>query len=542
MKINLLALFSFILSFASFAQNPILVKDILPGEAQSNIADCTKVGERVFFFANDGVHGIELWVSDGTSEGTNLVKDINPNEANAVDVNFVKSITDLNGMALFYAIDGVHGYELWKSDGTEEGTSLVSDIRTGDLSSNFDDGNGLQMVVMGDFAYFIAYADGFGWEVWRTNGTTTNMLPEMIPGENYNDYPGMLTVIGDKLYFGQTAFNPDGGIYVTDGVSLTTLSNAILTDGNNPDFANFFLEYDGYVYFAAGWTENEIELWRTDGTPEGTGLFADLDGAQQGDPRMTHALPNGFLFVADNSVGDNTLYICDGTLNGITPLTFSNGDQLIVANYSAWEQRFLRAGDNIYFPSEDGTCITDGTNAGTHLLTAFNFLEYSSTPLNYEAVAIGSNVIWSSDGVILSSNGSVSGTSIILQGWNEVETFIEINGVVFMVNEPVDDNPYGDELYIFTPEFISRTPEYTKQTDLIVYPNPGEDVLNITLEKPETNCHLRVLDVNGRVVHANTLLQSSTYSYPTADWKAGIYVVEVISQNKLNTFKWVKMQ
>src|SRR5258706_15208409 len=101
-----------------------LVKDINQTGAESRPTQLARVGDRVFFAANDGVHGIELWVSDGTSGGTYLVKDINPGTGDSSP----RSIADINGIAYFLADDGVHGLELWKSDGTESGTVLIKDL------------------------------------------------------------------------------------------------------------------------------------------------------------------------------------------------------------------------------------------------------------------------------------------------------------------------------------------------------------------------------------------------------------------------------
>jgi ELWxxDGT repeat protein len=63
----------------------------------------------VYFAANDGTDGVELWQSDGTMAGTKLVQDINPGSASS----FPAWLTVLNGQILFSANDGTHGQELW---------------------------------------------------------------------------------------------------------------------------------------------------------------------------------------------------------------------------------------------------------------------------------------------------------------------------------------------------------------------------------------------------------------------------------------------
>jgi ELWxxDGT repeat protein len=87
----------------------------------------TKVENQLFFSANDGEFGSELWKSDGTAEGTVLVKDVWPGERNSNPMD----LTNVNGQLFFTVDDPVYGRELWKSDGTEAGTLMVKDILPG---------------------------------------------------------------------------------------------------------------------------------------------------------------------------------------------------------------------------------------------------------------------------------------------------------------------------------------------------------------------------------------------------------------------------
>jgi len=105
----------------------VLVRDIHPDAYDSDPSSLAGIGETLFFTARDGVHGPELWKSDGTEAGTVLVKDIHP----GVRHRYPSSLTGVRGTLFFAATDGARGSELWKSDGTEAGTVLVRDINAG---------------------------------------------------------------------------------------------------------------------------------------------------------------------------------------------------------------------------------------------------------------------------------------------------------------------------------------------------------------------------------------------------------------------------
>ncbi len=109
------------------AQPAYRIKNINGGAPTSAPSDFAAVGGTLYFAANDGGNGRELWKSDGTPTGTVMVKDVNPGAADSMPF----AITVVGSTLYFAATDGVNGYELWKSDGTAAGTVMVEDINPG---------------------------------------------------------------------------------------------------------------------------------------------------------------------------------------------------------------------------------------------------------------------------------------------------------------------------------------------------------------------------------------------------------------------------
>lgn len=76
---------------------------------------------QLIFAANDGTYGKEIWKSDGTIAGTSLLKDIAPNTGSSISNDF-KILTLDNGKFYFIANTGT-SYNLFESDGTTAGTN-----------------------------------------------------------------------------------------------------------------------------------------------------------------------------------------------------------------------------------------------------------------------------------------------------------------------------------------------------------------------------------------------------------------------------------
>src|SRR5262249_39199207 len=112
----------------------MIVKTFAPGGFEPGPGGLTEMNGILYFGAEGNSAGDELWRSDGTLAGTVMVKDINPTGGNGTG-SFPDELTNAGGTLFFSADDGSHGKELWKSDGTAAGTVMIKDITPGAAGS-----------------------------------------------------------------------------------------------------------------------------------------------------------------------------------------------------------------------------------------------------------------------------------------------------------------------------------------------------------------------------------------------------------------------
>ncbi|MGY6216343.1 ELWxxDGT repeat protein [Methylolobus aquaticus] len=394
-----------------------LLKNINPGSSGSVPLYLSTFGkDKVLFSATDASNGRELWISDGTEAGTRLVKNINPGTGGSLPQNF----TDLgNGHAIFTASTGDTGAELWITDGTEAGTRLLKELFNGTGSSspqNFTAlGNGLVL--------FTAEDGVSGRELWVTDGTEagTVLISDIFTGTS-GSAPTSFVPIGEgRALFSASSLSAGGELWITDGTAGgTTLVSDILpgSEGSNP--TNITALGDGKWLFVAEDNANGSELWITDGSAAGTQLVTNIrSGATGSFPLNVTSLGNGkALFTADDGVRGAELWITDGTAGGtmllrdIAPGASGSGVQYITA---------LGDGKAV-FRANNGSSgaelwITDGTSAGTLMVKDINPGAGSSAPQYITALGDGTALFRANNGSsgaeLWITDGTSAGTTLL---------------------------------------------------------------------------------------------------------------------------------
>ena len=373
-------------------------------------------GNRLYFVAENR-RGQELWVSDGTARGTRPLTGFRkPDAFHGITIPLSLDLPreqGLPGRFLFVADDGSHGAEPWITDGTPQGTRLLRDLCPGSCS-------GLPTLgpAIAGRLYFSSYLDLDGGELWSTDGTPagTRLVRDICPGDcGSGPYP--LFAVGDRLLF--WASDPEAGreVWSSDGTAAGTVRIS--------DFEPEYLWPDRFLgavledrlLFGSSDGEHGNELWTADGTAAGTRLVEDINRTDVGGsfPRGLRPLGDEAVFVLPDFQAPE-LWKSDGTAAGTARVRAFGPDELDGAQ---WEGASAEAGGRLFYLTYSGPWRTDGTEAGTFRLTR----GAPGCCLAQEIEAVGSTVffsLWDEDvglafGVELwASDGTREGTRLVV--------------------------------------------------------------------------------------------------------------------------------
>ena len=273
--------------------------------------------EFVLFGAQNESDNVELWRSDGTEDGTYMVKEID--EVGSSRPAYFFPLDEER--VLFSAQPAGGGFELWISDGTEAGTNAVGNA--------YSDGNSYvsQFTKHNDIVYFVGSVGGTGSDkkaLWRTDGTadgtyrltnasndsscTVNCIDVQSPGIPLGDiliFEGHSIEYGEEFYKYNPATNETSLVVdMEPGSDDSQISTKFIVGTDL-----FFTKYNDTTY--------ETKMYKTDGTAEGTSeFFSTYEGASlirvpptQGQFHFESYLPNFEdigLFIAPRESGGGT--------------------------------------------------------------------------------------------------------------------------------------------------------------------------------------------------------------------------------------------
>jgi len=447
-------------------QTPVLLKDIAVGIAAGEPYGLVVVGDKLVFGADDGFTGRELWATDGTADGTIMLAEINSSEygsiGGVVDPNWY--VAEGLGLCFVNAFSDTYGYECWVTDGTVEGTRMLKDINPGHwigCGTNY-------YFEYKNHVYFSAFDD----QLWRTDGTEegTELFKVIWEGDNPDIlYP---VIFDDMMYF--LANDSDHGreLWRTDG---TVEGTEMAVEVNTEDYwgaLGWLTVLDDIMIFSGNDSICGFELWRSDGTQEGTWLVKDINKGGDSQIQIITVCNDRAFFWADDGVHGAELWVTDGTEEG-TFMTkdIREGENGSYPNHFACmdHKLYFKAADE-EFGKE--LWASDGTEEGTNLV--IDISPGSSNPA--ELYVINETLFFSAShpeygGELFESDGTSEGTKVynIHPTYNSSPRhFVEFLGHLYLV---ADDGTHGTEIMKLEGTWGKKDVK-SYASALSIYPNP----------------------------------------------------------------------
>ena len=512
-----------------------LLKDINPGSASSNICYLTNVDNTMFFAATNGINGMELWKTDGTDNGTVMVKDIKVGPANSS----IGYLTEVNHMLFFVGNNGSAGTELWKSDGTTTGTIMVRDIRPGSMGSN---PSGL--VNLNGIVYFAADDGINGMELWKSDGTSTGtVLVKDINSLSASSYPQSLANLNGMLYF--AAENGSNGVelWKSDGTAGGTILLKDIWPGASDSYPSGLITAGSTLFFSATDGIKGTELWKSDGTTAGTVLVKDIwPGIESGAAGNFSEFIHKLVFTGNDGVSGYTTWQSDGSAQGTTVATIGAPGNM---------QELVETTGNIYASISENEIGRELWAISYTSILPLHMLEFNGILSDHTAI-----LDWKTDNEITTDEFIVERS---ISGSNN---FVEV-GHVKSANTPgVHSYSFADAKiaslgtdvihYRLKQRDIDGRFTYSKVVTLTInnkyiatlYPNPAVHQVNFSISaQRKEKLNYRVFDNAGRILIQQTsqvLTGTNSFTIDITKLSAGVYYLKLNSNSVNEQMQFVK--
>lgn len=432
------------------AKGTYMVKDINSGNVSSGVSSIIVSGNKIFFRADDGIYGQELWVSDGTESGTFMIKDISPFGGSVPSF-----LTDVNGTLYFFTNYYSTADELWKTDGTTEGTIMVSDFL-----SEFGTYNASQLTNVNGRLFFVL--DNYGApELYTSDGNFggTYMVKDINPFGGSN--PTQLTPVRGILYF--AADDATGRqLWVSDGTDAGTYKannpNNISVDnyyGTTFTIKNSNIYFSGYIPDGDG---SRLCTYNTSNTSNNIKVVKNINPGYNNSNLYNITNVNGILFFTVFNGLDQVLWKSDGTAAGTMQVADINPGGRNIYLY----KDFINANGALLFSFYDDAhgyevWKSDGTEAGTVMVKEINHGVYSSQAANITYIGNNTSFFEATNGKkgleLWKTDGTEAGTALIKD--INISTTGSSNPSLLIANTDkskllfvADEPKYGTELRI----------------------------------------------------------------------------------------------
>lgn len=329
-------------------------------------------GQGLYFTAKTADSGMELWFTEGTADTTRPVSDIYPGPESSDPGHltaFIDHDPDTPDVMLFTAMHPRWGRELWQTDGTEDGTQMVEDLVPGAGSSE-----PYKILASHRTVYMNARTPATGVELWVVDPHRDlprfRLQADIFPGIE-SSFPYSFCLDSDgALYF--SASNEESGeeLWYSRGIGDETYRVTDLMPGSGIADPYYTVYIRDTVVFAATHPVYGRELWCLSNpeipplTPLAD-IYTDASINPSSSPDELTPLEDCFLFVADDLVNGRELWRSDGSQQGTALLA-----DIYPGRIGSNPEQLARVGTTVYFAAESpdyGTELwaSDGTTAGT---------------------------------------------------------------------------------------------------------------------------------------------------------------------------------
>ncbi len=443
-----------------------LVKDICPGPCASNIHDMVYFDSIMLFVAKDSLNGDGLWRTDGTTDGTFIIKRFNLNQA----LWGLKSLKVINDSTVCFIVnDPSDTYSIWKTDGSEGGTSQIYSFPA-DITP-------IRIVNTSQGLYIPTYDKIIkNYPLWFSNATSsgTHWLHTFATHQI-----GPFVTLAGKVLFSGCTLTTGCELWQSDGTSAGTFLFKDIEPGSGSSSPQSLIEFNGKVIFFAKNPASQMVIWETDGTPGGTIIFANINPSSS----LSPVVHNGnFFFLGTENLGSEVyqFWKYDGDQNEMTALggsimliqSIANNKELIAVRGSdsnseptVWQLDLLsevvtkstppysnngssqsnanraQFNNKLFFFADNGDGVqiwkTDQASPGAEVVTHFQYTNGSPSP-NYLTNAgdriLFSNYSTATGGEIWQSKGDWATTTLLAD-----LTPGSVNSVTIPISPPVSD-------------------------------------------------------------------------------------------------------
>jgi ELWxxDGT repeat protein len=537
-----------------------LFKDINSGgDAFPGDANFFSNNNLLYFTADDGTNGTELWVSDGSATNTKMLKDITTGSAGTTFGEFVH----FGNQVIFAVTTPAYSLDLWKTDGTN--TTLIKSFNV-PLSAF----SAFGFLTFNNKLYFAGTDATHGAELWSTDGNTAIMVKDLYPGTE-SSQPILFNSVIINGHFLFTASDANGSqLWTSDGTAANTVvlkqinpsggSDPILFPEINRDqilneatgLSDVFDRttlFNGYVFFSGNDGTPGDQLWKTNGTAAGTVMVKNTGGSSGGVADSYFYTKEGFYFSADDGTHGTEPWFTDGT----TANTKLVKDINVGAGSSSPEFLFIY-NKHLFASLNDGNSDDDYTDFyridATSTVLPVQLVSFKATrgdgavKLDWTtATEINSSnfvIQRSIDGIHFSDIGTVnaSGTSTVEKSyWYNDEQYLAAGADVLFYRLQLNDKD-GKVSYSQV-----QTVRLNEANILQTYPNPVRNELTIVFgNSSSASALVTITDVNGKQVYLQKFSTANSHlqKIDVSRFSRGTYFVQLITDAEKKTVKFVK--